>query len=130
MSGGEIALDTNQAIAVLNNTGDAGQWVQMFSEVWLPVPVIGELCFGALNSQHPMENLQRVEYLVARSKILELTASTARTYAHIRLSLKQRGRPIPENDVWIAAVCMERNVPLATSDRHFLDVVGLKVIGR
>ena len=47
MTGSHIALDTNEAIAVLNNTGDAGQWVAAFPTVYLPVPVVGELRFGA-----------------------------------------------------------------------------------
>jgi hypothetical protein len=51
MSGDEIALDTNQAIAVLNGAGDAAQWILAFTKVHLPVPVVGELRFGALNSQ-------------------------------------------------------------------------------
>jgi hypothetical protein len=51
MSGGEIALDTNQTIAVLNGAGDAAQWILAFTKVYLPVPVVGELRFGALNSQ-------------------------------------------------------------------------------
>ena len=130
MNGSKIALDTNQAIAVLNATGDAGQWVQTFAEVYLPVPVVGELRFGALNSQRVTDNLKRVEKLVAQCKVFEVNLTTAEIYARIRLQLKQKGKPIPENDVWIAALCIERDVPLATSDGHFLEVDGLKVVER
>lgn len=130
MNGSKVALDTNQAIAVLNDTGDAGKWVQTFSEVDLPVPVVGELRFGALNSQRVTENLRQVEQLVARCKALDVKVSTAEIYARIRLQLKQQGKPIPENDVWIAAICIEHDLPLATSDEHFLEVDGLKVIKR
>ena len=45
MNGSSIALDTNEAIAILNNTGGAGQWIAAFPVVYLPVPVVGELCF-------------------------------------------------------------------------------------
>ncbi len=123
-------MDTTQAIAVLNATGDAGVWVQSFTQVYLPAPVIGELLFGALNSQRPSENLQRVKMLVERCSVLNVTATTAEFYAHIRLQLKRKGKPIPENDLWIAALCVEHGVPLATSDAHFLEIEGLQVIMR
>jgi tRNA(fMet)-specific endonuclease VapC len=93
MTGNEIALDTSQAIAVLHDIGDAERWVQAFTDVYLPVPVVGELRFGALKSQRVMENLSRVEQLVVRCKVLEVKATTAEVYASIRLQLKQKGKP-------------------------------------
>ncbi|GBC94688.1 Ribonuclease VapC2 [bacterium HR16] len=130
MNGNRVALDTNQAIAVLNNTGDAGQWIQSFVEVYLPVPVIGELCFGALNSRRSKQNLEYVEQLVKRCQILEVSVATAQIYAHVRLILKRKGKPIPENDLWIASVCIEHDVPLATSDGHFTAIEELRLIMR
>lgn len=130
MNGSEIALDTNEAIAVLNNTDDAGSWVCGFSTVYLPVPVVGELRFGALNSRRAGENLQHVAGLVQRCRILEIKLSTAELYADVRLHLKRHGKPIPENDIWIAALCIEHGLPLGTSDEHFVHVEGLEVIRR
>jgi tRNA(fMet)-specific endonuclease VapC len=131
VTGSRIALDTNQAIAVLNDAGDTGQWVQTFAEVYLPVPVVGELRFGALKSQRVAENLKRVEQLIARCKVLNVTIATAEIYARIRLQLRQKGKPIPENDLWIAAICIEHKLPLATTDtQHFLEVDDLQVIQR
>ena len=130
MNGSEIALGTNQAIAVLNGIGNAGPWVKEFAAVYLPVAVVGELRFGALNSQRVSANLERIEQLITRCQILDVNVATAMIYARIRLGLKQKGRPIPENDVWIAALCIEHNVPLATSDRHFLQIDELRVVSR
>lgn len=70
------------------------KWVQTFAEVYLPAPVIGELFFCALNPKRAEENLQRVEQLVARCKVLEVKATTARIYTRIRLQLKQKGKLI------------------------------------
>jgi tRNA(fMet)-specific endonuclease VapC len=124
-SGARISLDTNIAIAVLNNTRHAGDWIQDFAEVFLPVPVVGELRFGAINSGRPEKNLARIEAFVASCFILDVRLSTADAYAAVRLGLKRKGKPIPENDVWIAAVCIEHGLPLATSDGHFREVDGL-----
>jgi tRNA(fMet)-specific endonuclease VapC len=43
------------------------------------------------------------------------------------LQLKRHGKPIPENDLWIAAICVEHDLPLATVDSHFDYVEGLHV---
>ena len=118
MSGNSVALDTSVAIAVL--AGQAGSLLsQSVQEFLLPVPVIGELRYGALNSRRSTENLAEVERLVARCRVLDITAATADVYARLRLGLKEKGKPIPENDLWIAAVCVENQVPLVTLDAHF-----------
>jgi tRNA(fMet)-specific endonuclease VapC len=59
-----------------------------------------------------------------------VNVKTAEIYARIRLQLKRKGKPIPENDIWIAAICVEHDVPLATSDGHFLEIDALKVVAR
>ena len=122
MSGNSVALDTSVAIAVL--AGQAGSLLsQPIEQFLLPVPVIGELRYGALNSRRVAENLAEVEVLVARCRVLDITAATAAVYARLRLGLKEKGKPIPENDLWIAALCVEHQVPLATLDGHF-DAIG------
>lgn len=69
MSGGSVALDTNRAIAVLNGAPGVAQWLAGFSDVFLPAAVIGELKYGALNSQRAKENLDRVERLIASCRV-------------------------------------------------------------
>jgi tRNA(fMet)-specific endonuclease VapC len=59
---------------------------------------VGELRYGALNSRKADDNLAEVERLVARCHVLDVTATTAEVYARIRLALKTKGKPIPEND--------------------------------
>jgi len=121
VSGNSIALDTSVAIAVL--AGQAGSLLsQPVEQILLPVPVVGELRYGALNSRRSAENLAEVERLVARCRVLDITAATAAVYARLRLGLKEKGKPIPENDLWIAALCVEHQVPLVTLDGHF-DVI-------
>jgi predicted nucleic acid-binding protein len=68
----------------------------------------------------------QVGTLVRRCRVLEITANTAAVYARLRLGLKSKGKPIPENDLWIAAICVEHQVPLATLDAHFDVVDGLE----
>ncbi|OFW37325.1 MAG: hypothetical protein A3F70_06720 [Acidobacteria bacterium RIFCSPLOWO2_12_FULL_67_14] len=124
-SGNSVALDTSVAIAVL--AGQAGTLLsQPPQDIVLPVPVVGELRYGALNSRRSAENLAEVERLVSRCRVLDITAATADVYARLRLGLKEKGKPIPENDLWIAALCVEHEVPLVTLDGHFDVIKGLE----
>ena len=121
MSGDRVALDTSVAIDVLAAKADA-RLLSSVSEHLLPAPVVGELRYGALNSRKAAENLAKVTSLVSRCVVLNVTLATAEVYAELRLALRPKGKPIPENDLWIAALCVEHQVPLAASDAHF-DVI-------
>jgi tRNA(fMet)-specific endonuclease VapC len=55
---------------------------------------------------------------------------TAVWYADVRMKLKRIGKPIPENDIWIAGICRQFDLTLATSDAHFDLVDGLRVLKR
>jgi tRNA(fMet)-specific endonuclease VapC len=119
------------AIAAINRPGGAGSvasWVASFSETVLPTPVVGELFFGALNSGRPRENTTTIETLCKGCRIVPVDLGTAQTYARVRAYLKKAGTPIPENDVWIAAICVQHSFPLATFDTHFAKVEGLAVV--
>lgn len=88
--------------------------------------VVGELRYGALNSRKAEENLAEVERLVARCRVLDVTVATAAVYARLRLELRTKGKPIPENDLWIAASCVEHGLKLAAVDSHFDAIDGLQ----
>lgn len=62
------------------------------------------------------------------STLLLPTARTAAEYGRLKAALRTAGTPLPENDVWIAAFAVERGLPLATRDEHFLRVPGLSVL--
>jgi tRNA(fMet)-specific endonuclease VapC len=125
VSGNSVALDTSVAIDVLADRAES-LTSQPITEFLLPVPVVGELRYGALNSRRAEENVAEVERLVVRCRILDITLATAEVYARLRLDLKKKGKPIPENDLWIAALCVEHQVKLAAVDGHFDAVEGLQ----
>ena len=125
MSGDSVALDTSVAIDVLADRAES-LTSQPITEFLLPVPVVGELRYGALKSRRAAENLAEVERLVARCRVLDITLVPAEVYARLRLDLKKKGKPIPENDLWIAALFVEHEVKLAAVDGHFDAVDGLQ----
>jgi len=122
---GETALDTNIVIAYFKGEAKVKKKVLALERVCLPVPVVGELLFAAENSARRSENVELYGQFIEECRILNLTSKTASLYARLKRDLKRRGRPIPENDLWIAAVCMEKELPLASRDEHFREVPSL-----
>lgn len=122
-----IALDTNVVVDVLNGKQAVRTLLQQFEVICLPVTVSGELLFGAKNSANRSRNEAHYQAFITSCVLLDTNALVADTYAEIRLQLKQAGRPIPENDIWIAALCVAYDVPLLSRDQHFEYVSGLRL---
>ncbi|MDX2273707.1 MAG: type II toxin-antitoxin system VapC family toxin [Cyanobacteriota bacterium] len=122
---GEIAIDTSTAIRFLNGHPIITQKILALPELNLPIVVIGELLFGAQNSTRPFHNLPRYLEFISACKVMPLGRETATLYAQTRLALKRKGRPIPMNDVWITAQCLEHSWILVTDDTDFEHIEGL-----
>jgi tRNA(fMet)-specific endonuclease VapC len=123
---GDFLLDTNIAIAFLENETAVVRQVGEADRVFLATAVVGELSYGAQKSGRPQENLARVEALVHRLPVLVCDVEVAWRYGEIKKLLRDKGRPIPENDIWIAATALKHDLTLATRDVHFGEVTGLK----
>lgn len=91
-------------------------------EILLPSIVLGELAFGARKSSHASENLARIDDLSQQVVILDCDGDTARQYGAIKNALRLKGRPIPDNDIWIAAIARQYHLTLVTRDTHFVEI--------
>lgn len=125
---GKISLNTNIVIRLFKNDPVVTRKLAGLSTSYLPTPVIAELLFAARNSSRPKENLKTYNGFIDACSVLNITRETANHYSAIRLDLRKKGSPIPENDLWIAAICIEQNLPLVTGDSHFNNIEGIKVI--
>lgn len=125
---GRLAVDTNAVIAYREGISAVCTLIDMTDIVCLPVIVLGELRYGAINSAKPEKNEQDINKFSDNSVIMPIDEAVAIRYARVRSELKKRGHPIPENDIWIAAICLESGVPLLSSDGHFEYINGLEVI--
>jgi len=124
---GETALDSTTAIRYLNGDSAVVVRVTTLPTVVLPLIVVGELLFGAEHSARPLENLPRYLQFIDACTVVPMGRETATFYSRTRCALRRKGRPIPENDVWIAAQCLEHGWTLATDDEHFTYVDGLAI---
>jgi tRNA(fMet)-specific endonuclease VapC len=124
---GRYLLDTNVAIRVLNREVDLEARRGSGLEAFLCPTVVGELLFGAEKSGRPEANRARVLGLVELCPLVAQDFETARRYAALKAALHRRGRPLPENDLWIAASALQHDLILATRDGHFESVEDLRV---
>lgn len=125
---GRLLLDSNAAIAFLSNDEGLRFMIIDADEVFVSTNVLGELYFGAAKSSRVQENTSTVDQLARICPVLACTGSTARAYGYLKAALKAKGKPIPENDLWIAAVALEHDLTLVSRDDHFGHVDGLKVL--
>jgi len=122
---GRFLLDTNIVIALLEGDETVLSNLDQAPEVFIPAVAVGELFFGAAKSGRPSENTARVEQFAAGRSIVPCDLEVAREYGRMKQRLKEKGRPLPENDIWIAATARRHGMVLVTRDRHFQEVEDL-----
>lgn len=126
---GSFLLDTNIVIALFRSEPGVLQKLATAGQVFVPTTTLGELYYGARCSSRIHRNLERVNRFVVTSRVLGCDGNTSRHYGIVKSRLRQKGRPIPENDIWIAALARQHELTVATRDRHFeaVDDVELEI---
>lgn len=125
---GRFLLDTNIVIALFADEARVKDNLADAHEVFIPSIVIGELCYGARRSGQVRANLARIDELVSASTVLSCDTETARHYGEVKNTLRLKGRPLPENDIWIAALALQHRLILVTRDAHFQEVERLPAV--
>ncbi len=101
---GKFLLDTSVIVALFRNDETIRTKFGELAEVLVPAIALGELYFGALVSTRIEENLLKISEFASRAAILACDSDTAEYNGQIKNNLKSKGRPLPENEIWIAAV--------------------------
>jgi len=124
---GRYLLDTNIVIALFANDTAVTNNLQNAQEVFVPSIVVGELYYGAQRSGRVKQNIAQIDSFRAANTILICDGTTASVYGTVKNELRKKGRPIPENDIWIAAIALQYNLTLVTRDAHFKEVNSLQI---
>jgi tRNA(fMet)-specific endonuclease VapC len=103
---GRAAIDTNIAIDILNGESGLDERLAESGEVLLPAPVLGELLYGARRSDRVAENEERVRELGRVTRLVPCDEAASEAYGTTKARLMAVGKPIPDNDLWIAACCL------------------------
>lgn len=119
-----VMLDTSAYAAFKRGTLEAVSSIRKARSILLPSVVLGELLAGfEVGSQRKHNRIELQEFLRSpRARTVPITMETSERYARIYTYLRNVGRPIPTNDLWIAASAMEHSTELLTADSHFLDI--------
>jgi tRNA(fMet)-specific endonuclease VapC len=124
---GRYLLDTNIVIALFAAEATMTARLGEAEEIFVPSIVLGELYYGARKSSRVQANVTRIDDFAARNIVLNCDTDTAQRYGEIKNALRRKGRPIPENDIWIAAIALQYDLTLVTRDAHFKQVNSLQI---
>ena len=119
-------FDTNIIIGFLKNDIKIVERAGELEEINISVITVGEILYGANNSEKSEENIKKYKNFFEFCNIVNVTEKTAEFYAEIRYKLKKAGKPIPENDIWIAAIAVENGYTIITRDKHLKSIEFIK----
>jgi tRNA(fMet)-specific endonuclease VapC len=125
VAGSRFLLDTNAIIALQRENAALTALLRPASDVFLPVIAVGELYFGAYKSQRVEENRRAVAAFIANRVVLKVDTDTTDVFGQVKQQLRAKGRPIPENDIWIAALAIQHDLTLISNDEHFSELDNL-----
>lgn len=125
----KILLDTNCYTAYLAGDHEVLQALTDAKSTFMSIFVLGELYAGFKGGTREKENRNILGTFLKKSSVITLNTSieTAELFGVVKDSLKKAGRPIPINDVWIAAHALEYGAVLVTRNKHFLNITGLRL---
>lgn len=124
---GKHLLDTSIIIELFAGDEEVVNQLEGAENIFIPCIAVGELHYGARKSKRFKENLEKIEQLGSTSVVLSCDGETGYWYGIVKDKLRRIGHPIPENDIWIAALGLQHGLSVATRDKHFQQVDGLKV---
>jgi tRNA(fMet)-specific endonuclease VapC len=125
-----LLIDTNIYSYALNGNADVIKVLQRAQKIAICSISIGELLSGFKAGSKEKKNRAELEEFLdsPRLQLINIDEDTAEFYAEIQNGLKKKRRPIPTNDIWIAATALQHGFKLYTSDQHFKYVPGLMLV--
>jgi tRNA(fMet)-specific endonuclease VapC len=127
MDGNSCFLDTNIVVEFLRGNIQVINYLAENRNFVISTIVLGELEFGVQNSKQFVKHSRQLKDFMTCVEVIKLDKETAFSYGQIKTELRKLGKPIPENDIWIAALTMQYNTILLTNDAHFKNIEALKI---
>jgi tRNA(fMet)-specific endonuclease VapC len=117
----KLALDTNRYVDLCKGLEPTVDLAATAEVVFLPFVVVAELRAGFALGRRGAENERVLRRFLQKDGVHLLLASEQTTfhYASVFRHLRERGTPVPANDMWIAALVLEHNLVLHARDAHF-----------
>jgi len=122
MIGNKLLLDTNIIIEIFDGNKVIAGKINKASEFYMSSVVLGELYIGINRVVNKAKHLKKLTDFLQLCIVLKVDDVTAKYYGEIVAQLYKKGKPIPTNDVWIAATALQHGLTLITQDGHFTEV--------
>lgn len=125
-----LVLDTNAYSDLKRGNQSIKRILNNTSTTYVPVIVLADLKAGFFSGNRTEESLKELNDFIQTpgTQLLEVNEETTDNYAKLASYLKKNGTPIPINDIWIAALCVQYDLPLLTSDSDFKHLPQVKLI--
>ncbi len=122
-----VLVDTNIYSLAMRGDAEIVEALRRIDRIFFSAVSLGELYTGFKAGRREGDNREELAQFLdsPRVSLLAVDEETAEFYAEILIGLKNRGTPIPTNDIWIAAAAFQHGLKLFTRDRHFHHVAGL-----
>jgi tRNA(fMet)-specific endonuclease VapC len=127
MSGNKILLDTNIIIKIFEGSKSIASKINKSSSFYVSVIVLGELQVGVNRVVNRQKHLEMLNSFMELATIIDIDETTTLHYGEIVADLYKKGKPIPTNDVWIAATAKQHKLTLITNDKHFDQINSLSI---
>jgi len=127
MTGNNFLLDTNIVIEIFDGNKDIADRVNKLSEFFISSIVLGELYTGVNRVTNKSRHLKKLNGFLELCTIINIDSITAEYYGEIMARLYKKGKPIPTNDVWVAAIARQHNLTLVSRDNHFKEIEKLNL---
>jgi tRNA(fMet)-specific endonuclease VapC len=123
-----VAIDTNAYAAFKRGDEVILEVLRHADDILVSITVLGELLAGfAAGTREARNRLELADFVLSpRVRVVPSTEATADNYALVYAALRRKGKPVPTNDLWIAASALEHGAALLTLDAHFSAVDGLR----
>lgn len=116
-----VAIDTNRLTDLFQGDSALAELLGACDAVWIPLIVLAEIRAGFYGGAQRHNNELLLQRFLAEPTVDVLLPNreTAEQYARLFVQLKRAGTPVPDNDLWIAALTLQHDLHLVTRDHHF-----------
>jgi len=119
-------LDTNTVVFLFQDHPKVRAQMAFYRPALIPFITVTELLYGTKRSGRPLHNLREYGVFLSKFKILYPDRGTLDIHSDLRVTIERLGRPIPQNDLWQAAIAIQHDAILVTNDSHFAAMPGLR----
>lgn len=127
MTGNKFLLDTNMVIEVFDGNTEIADRINKLSGFYISAIVLGELYIGINRVTNKAKHIKKLDSFLQLCSVWNADNVTAKYYGEIVAGLYKKGKPIPSNDIWIAATALQHDLTLVTQDKHFKEIEGLRL---